>query len=57
MGEKVDPLGIALIVVQIAKAYQLFANATKDMSPEEQAELWARTVNRAKQAREIWEQS
>ena len=52
-----DPLAIGIVLVQIAKAYQLFAETTKDMTPEEQDALWQRTVSRAKQAREIWEQA
>ena len=53
----VDPLGIGLVLIQIAKAYQMFNEATGDMTEEEKAELWAKTVDRAKRAREIWEQS
>ena len=55
--DKLNPLDIGIILIQIAKVYQLFAEATKDLTAEEQAELWAKTTLRAKLAREIWERA
>jgi len=52
-----DALGISLVLVQLAKAYKLFEESTGDMTEEEKAKLWKNTTERAKRAREIWEQA
>jgi len=58
MSEKnVDVLGISLVLIQIAKAYKAFEEATGEMTEEEKAALWTKTVDRARRARELWEQA
>ncbi len=52
---KFDPLDIGIILIQIAKVYKLFAEATKELTPEQKAALWQQTTVRAVLAREIWE--
>ena len=53
----VDPIGIGLVLIQVAKAYQMFEEATGELTEEEKQALWLKTTERAKKAREIWEQS
>lgn len=55
--ENVDVIGISLVLIQIAKAYKMFEESVGDLSEEEKAELWQKTTDRAKRARELWEQA